>query len=299
MSILIDKNTRVLVQGITGKEGSKSTKEMLEYGTKVVAGVTPGRGGQIVEGVPVYNTVAEAKKKHSEINASVLYVPPAGLKSAAIEAIDAGIQLINIITEHVPIQDSAYIYAYAKKKGTRIIGPSSVGIISPGKCRLGSIGGIDPSIQFVQGSIGVISKSGGMSSEISLILKRSGLGQSTVIGMGGDMITGSIFHEFLELFEKDSETKGVVVFGELGGTYEEQLAEYIKSGKFKKPVVAFIGGEFAVNLPEGQSLGHAGALIEGKTGLPQNKKKALEKTGVKIAKVPGELGELIKKMIKI
>ena len=154
----------MLVQGITGKEGSKSAKEMMEYGTKVVAGVTPGKGGQSVEGVPVYNTVKEAKKSHTEINATVLYVPPTGLKSAAIEAIDSGIPLLNIITEHVPIQDSAYIYAYAKKKGAKIMGPSSVGIISPGKCRLGSIGGIDPSIQFVPGNIGVISKSGGMSS---------------------------------------------------------------------------------------------------------------------------------------
>ena len=298
MSILIDKNTKVLVQGITGKEGSKSTKEMIEYGTKVVAGVTPGKGGQTVEGVPVYNTVAEAKKAHPEINATVLYVPPAGVKSAAIEAVDAGIPLINIITEHVPIQDSAYLYAYAKKKKARIIGPSSVGIISPGKCRLGSIGGIDPSIQFVPGPVGVISKSGGMSSEISLIIKRAGLGQSTVIGMGGDVIVGFSFHEFLELFEKDPETKAVVVFGELGGTYEEQLAEFIKYGKFSKPVAAFIGGEFATNLPEGQSLGHAGALIEGKPGLPQNKKKALQEVGVKVAKVPGELGELIKGMIK-
>src|SRR3989338_4239515 len=290
MSILIDQKTRVLVQGITGKEGSKSTKEMIEYGTKVVAGVTPGKGGQLVEGLPVYNTVKEAVQKHPEINASVLYVPPAGLKAAAIEAIDAGIPLLNIITEHVPIQDSAYIYAYAKKKKTRIVGSSSVGIISPGKCRLGSIGGIDPSIQFVPGNIGVISKSGGMSSEISLILKRSELGQSTVIGMGGDVIAGTIFQEFLELFEKDPETKAVVVFGELGGTYEEQLAEFIKSG-FSKPVADFIGGEFATNLPEGQSLGHAGALIEGKTGLQQNKKKALQEVGVKVAKVPGELGE--------
>lgn len=297
MSILIDKNTKVLVQGITGKEGSKSTKEMIEYGTKVVAGVTPGKGGQQVEGLPVYNTVKDAVQKHPEINATVLYVPPAGLKAAAIEAIDAGIPLLNIITEHVPIQDSAYIYAYAKKKKASIVGPSSVGIISPGKCRLGSIGGIDPSIQFVPGNIGVISKSGGMSSEISLIIKKAGLGQSTVVGMGGDVVAGSTFHEFLELFEKDSETKGVVVFGELGGTYEEQLAEFIKAKKFTKPVAAFIGGEFAVNLPEGQSLGHAGALIEGKTGLPQNKKKALQEAGVKVAKVPGELGELIKGLI--
>ena len=297
MSILIDENTRVLVQGITGREGSKTTKEMLDYGTKVVAGVTPGKGGQQVEGIPVYNSVKEAKEKHPEINATVLYVPPVGVKQAVIDAIDAGIYLVNIIAEHIPIKDSAFLCAYAKKKGARIVGPSSVGIISPGKCRLGSIGGMEPSIQFEQGPVGVISKSGGMSSEVSLIIKRSGLGQSTVIGMGGDVIAGTAFHEFLELFEKDPETKGVVVFGELGGTYEEQLAAFVKSGKFTKPVAAFIGGEFAANLPEGQSLGHAGALIEGKVGLPSVKKKLLEDAGVKVAKVPGELGDLIKREI--
>lgn len=307
MAILIDENTRLLVQGITGREGTRSTKQMLEYGTKIVAGVTPGKGGQEVEGIPVYNSVKEAMKKHPEINATVLYVPPAGVKDAAKEAIDNGIPLINIITEHVPIKDSAFLYQYAKKKSSfleksctkkiRIIGPSSIGIISPGKCKVGSIGGMDPTIQFVPGPVGVISKSGGMSSEISLIIKRAGLGQSTVIGIGGDVIVGTTFHDLLDLFEKDPETKGVVIFGELGGTYEEQLSEYVKSGKFTKPIAAFIGGEFAANLPEGQALGHAGALIEGKTGLPSVKKKLLEEAGVKVAKVPGELGELIKRAI--
>lgn len=293
MSILIDETTRVLIQGITGSEGSKACANMLAYGTKVVAGVTPGKGGQEVGGVPVYDSIREALEHH-KIDASVICVPGTFAKGAMMEAIENSIPLINVLTEHIPIHDTAVCLAHAKQANLRIVGPSSVGIISPGKSKLGSIGGSEPERVFTQGSIGVISKSGGMASEISLILKRAGLGQSTVIGIGGDMLIGSIYHELLELFEKDPKTKGVVIYGELGGTYEEQLAEFVKARKFTKPIAAFIGGDFASSLPEGIALGHAGALIEGNVGHPQAKREALEEAGVMIARVPGELAELMK-----
>ena len=215
MSILIDESTTVLIQGITGGEGSKACANMLAYGTKVVAGVTPHKGGQKVNGVPVYNSIKEAKEHH-QIDASVICVPGKFAKGAILEAIENNIKLINVLTEHIPIHDTAVCLAYAKKAGVRIVGPSSVGIISPGKSKLGSIGGSEPHRAFMKGSIGVISKSGGMASEISLILKQAGLGQSTVVGIGGDILIGTIYHELLELFEKDKETKGVVIYGELG-----------------------------------------------------------------------------------
>jgi len=215
-------------------------------------------------------------------------------KEAIMEAIENRIPLINVLTEHIPIHDTAVCLAHARKAGVRIVGPSSVGIISPGKAKLGSIGGSGPDRAFIKGPIGVISKSGGMASEISLILTRAGLGQSTVVGIGGDVLIGTIYHELLELFEDDPETKGVVIYGELGGTYEEQLAEFVKAGRFTKPVAAFIGGDFASTLPEGVALGHAGALIEGNVGHPRAKREALKEAGVMIASVPGELADLMK-----
>lgn len=296
MSILIDENTQVLIQGITGSEGSKACKNMLAYGTKVVAGVTPSKGGQEVEGVPVYNTIREAIEHH-KIDATLVCVPQKFAKGAIMEAIENTIKLISIFTEGIPIYDTAVCLAHAKKANVRIVGPSSIGIISPGKAKIGSIGGSEPERAFTKGPIGVISKSGGMASEISLILKRAGLGQSTVIGIGGDMLLGTIYHELLELFEKDPETKGVVIYGELGGTYEEQLAEFVKAKKFTKPIAAFIGGDFASMLPDGVALGHAGALIEGNVGHPRAKREALQEAGVMIANVPGELAELMKQAL--
>src|SRR3990172_10118844 len=249
MSILVDEKTKVLVQGATGKEGQRAISQMLSYGTKVLAGVTPGKGGQEVEGIPVFDTVEEALEKFPEINTSFIAVPKMAAKDATLESIAHEIPLINVLTEHMPISDTSYIVAYANEKKVRLVGPSSIGIISPGKAKLGSIGGDNPNFSFSPGNVGVISKSGGMSSEISFILKKEGLGQSTVVGMGGDMIVGSNFVDLLELFEKDKETAAVVLFGEVGGTYEEEAAQLIKKGGFTKPTVAFISGIFSESIP--------------------------------------------------
>lgn len=297
MSILIGKDTNVLVQGATGKEGRKAIPQMISYGTKVLAGVTPGKGGQEVEEVPVFETVAEALRKFPKINTSFICVPKMAAKDAILESISQDIPLINILTEHLPISDAVYVVSSAKERNIRIVGPSSIGIISPGKAKLGSIGGGNPHFSFMEGRVGVISKSGGMASEVAHILKKEGIGQSTVIGIGGDMIIGSNFVDLLELFEKDKNTKAVVLFGEHGGTYEEEAAEYIKSKKFKKPVVAFISGLFAETLPHGQALGHAGAIIEAGQGHRQDKVNALESAGVSIAEVPDELPKIIRRIL--
>lgn len=298
MSILIDENTVALIQGITGRAGTSVTKMMLGYGTKVAAGVTPGKGGENVEGVPVYDTVAEALAEHPEINTSLVYVPPVGAKDAAFEAIDAGIKLVHIFTEKVPIQDAAEIFARARMKGVRVVGPASVGIISPGKAKIGSIGGNSPERVFQKGSIGIISKSGGMSSEISWLLKQSGLGQSTVVGIGGDVIACTNMADLMLEFEKDKDTEAVVIFGEIGGMYEHQAAKLISEGKFTKPVVAFISGRFAEYINTESALGHAGAIIEGGKDTRQSKVEALKKVGVKIAEVPDEIPEILRGVLR-
>lgn len=295
MSILVTDKTRVLIQGITGKEGSKVTLQMRNYGTKVLAGVTPGKGGQEVHGVPVYNSVAEALENHPGINTSFIAVPNSAGFGAMEEAIKAKIPLINVLTEHIPIQDTAKAIALAhsavipSKEGIQIIGPSSIGIISPGIGKVGSIGGDDPRGVYSKGSVGVVSKSGGMASEVSWILTKNRIGQSTVIGIGGDVLIGSTFADLLLEFEQDEQTKAVVLFGEIGGTYEEEAAELIKSGKFTKKVIAFISGLFAEKLPQGTKLGHAGAIIYGEKGSYKSKINALKDAGVIIAKTPDEI----------
>jgi len=294
MAILVNEKTRVLIQGITGKEGSKVALQMKNYGTKVLAGVTPGKGGQEVHGVPVYNSIAEALENHPGINASFVAVPNFAAFGAIEEAIENKIPLINILTEHIPIQDTARAIALTKNTSIRIVGPSSIGIISPGIGKVGSIGGDDPRGVYSKGSIGVISKSGGMASEISWILTKNGLGQSTVVGIGGDILVGSTFADLMEDFENDPQTKAVVLFGEIGGTYEEEAAELIKSGKFTKPVVAFVSGLFAETLPQGTKLGHAGAIVYGERGSYKSKINSLKEAGVKIAQTPDEIPELIK-----
>ncbi len=294
MSILTTDKTRVLVQGITGKEGSKVALQMQNYGTRVLAGVTPGKGGQEVHGIPVYNSVQEALENHLGINTSLISVPNFAVLEAAKEAVVAQIPLINIFTEHVPIQDTAKIIALARQSNVRVVGPSSMGIISPGVGKVGQIGGEDPRGVFRKGNIGVISKSGGMASEVSWILTQAGMGQSTVVGIGGDILVGSTFADLMEDFEKDSQTKAVVLFGEIGGTYEEDAAEFIKSGKFTKKTVAFISGLFAETLPSGTKLGHAGAIIYGEKGSYKSKINSLESAGVKIAKTPDEIPDLLK-----
>jgi len=298
MSILVDENTKVLIQGITGKEGTRATNQMLSYRTKVLAGVTPGKGGQEVEGVPVFDTVEEALNKFPEINTSFVAVPKQGAKDAILEAVAHKISLINVLTEHVPIADTAYVIAATLNRGVRIVGPSSIGVISPGKAKLGSIGGSEPDFSFVQGNIGVISKSGGMASEVSYILKKGGFGQSTVVGIGGDMIIGATFADLMVEFERDQETVAVVLFGEVGGTYEEEAAELIRSGGFTKPAVAFISGIFAEMMPTGTALGHAGAIIEAGKGHRTNKIKALKSVGVQIAEIPDDFPNLLKKVLR-
>jgi succinyl-CoA synthetase alpha subunit len=293
MSILVTDKTRVLIQGITGKEGSKVALQMKNYSTKVLAGVTPGKGGQEVHGIPVYNSISEALENHPGINTSLISVPNFASLGAMKEAIEAKIPLINVFTEHVPIADTAQAIALAGENGVRIVGPSSMGIISPGIGKVGQIGGEDPRGVFRKGAVGVISKSGGMASEVSWILTKNGIGQSTVIGIGGDILEGSNFADLLLDFEKDEQTKAVVLFGEIGGTYEEEAADLIKSGKFSKKVVAFISGLFAQKLPQGIKLGHAGAIVYGELGSYKSKIKSLKDAGVKLAKTPDEIPDLL------
>lgn len=294
MAILVTDKTKVLIQGITGKEGSKVALQMQNYNTRVLAGVTPGKGGQEVHGVPVYNSVAEALENHPGINTSFVAVPNFAAYGAMEEAIETKIPLINILTEHIPIQDTAKAIAMARKAGVRLVGPSSIGIISPGIGKVGSIGGDDPRGVFRKGIVGVISKSGGMASEVSWILTKNGMGQSTVVGIGGDILVGSSFADLMEDFQNDPQTEAVVLFGEIGGTYEEEAAEFIKSGKFTKKAVAFVSGLFAETLPQGTKLGHAGAIVYGEKGSYKSKIESFKSAGVKIAKTPDEIPHLLK-----
>tara|TARA_Y100000310_G_scaffold269873_1_gene283374 strand:- start:3193 stop:4095 length:903 start_codon:yes stop_codon:yes gene_type:complete len=296
--MIINKETKVLVQGITGKEGSRATKEMIAYGTKVVAGVTPGKGGQEVENLPVFNTVKEAKEFDKEINATVLYVPPLFVKGAALEAIEAGIELIVIITENVPVQDTAKFVELAAKKNIRIIGPSSIGILQLGECRIGSIGGANEDRMYSKGNVAIVSKSGGMCSETSLLLTQQGIGQSTVVGIGGDVICGTSFTDMFALLEKDENTKVIVMYGEIGGKYEELAAQMIKNGDVTKPVVAFISGQFAQKLSREVAMGHAGAIIEKGSGSAQEKKKVLKESGALIANYHDEIPTLVKEALE-
>jgi succinyl-CoA synthetase alpha subunit len=298
MSILIDVETRFLIQGITGKQGQKTCEEMLNAGSKVVCGVTPGKGGQEINSVPVYNSVAEALNEHP-IDCSVILVPAKFAKAAIVEAVEAKVGLVNVITENIPIHDMAYCLALARKKNVRIIGATSTGIYSVGKSKCGPIASGKSKIAFSSGSIGVISRSGGMSCETSLVLTQAGLGQSTVVSIGSDVLMGTTFVDLIKDFENDSSTLGIVLFGEIGGTSEEDLAEYLKANSFSKPIVAFISGKFAesANL-QNVSLGHAGAIIEGNKGTRENKVKVLKEAGVLIAEVHHEVGQLMKEALE-
>jgi len=284
LSILLNKKTRVLVQGITGRVGRAQTQWMLDYGTNIVAGVTPGRGGEEVEAIPVYNTVAEAVAKQAA-EASVFFVPAPLVKEAAFDTIEAGIQLIVIVTEHIPVHDVMELRSYAQNRPVRILGPTSPGIITPGEAKMG----IMPGNMFSPGRIGVISRSGTLSYEISIDLTAAGFGQSTTVGMGADPVAFTSMTELLELFEDDSDTDLIVIVGEVGGTQEENAAEFISRG-MTKPVVAYIAGQ---NAPEGKRMGHAGAIIQGDKGTPQSKIAALQQAGVPMAKNPLEVVELV------
>ena len=291
MSILLDKATRVLVQGITGKTGRIQTKWMLDYGTNIVAGVTPGKGGEVVEGVPVFNTIAEAVAK-TGAEASVFFVPPPFVKEAAIETIDAGIKLIVVVTEHIPVHDVMEIREYAGDHDVQIIGPTSPGVITVGQAKMG----IMPGNMFTPGRIGVISRSGTLSYEISINLAMAGLGQSTVVGIGADPVVFTSVPELLRLFEKDKDTDLVVVIGEVGGIKEEKAAEFIDRW-MTKPVVAYIAG---LNAPEEKRMGHAGAIIRGDgRGTPQNKVAAFREVGVDVAKYPTDVATLAQKHLNL
>lgn len=298
MAILIDENTKVVVQGITGREGVKTSKQMMDYGTKISCGVTPGKGGKVVNGLKVFDSVKEAIAYDSTINTSVVYVPPLLTFDAVVEAIKAGIKLIIVITENVPIKDSAMMLEIAKMYNARIIGPSSIGVMTVGVTKVGSIGGFDNS-SFSKGRIGILSKSGGMCSETALILSQIGIGQSTVLGIGGDVIAGSNFVDLLELFEKDPETDAVCIYGEIGGKYEEQIAEHIKAGKIKKPVIAYVSGKFAETLTKTLSLGHVGAIVEKGSDSADYKRRVLREAGVYVANFHHEIPNLVKQALGI
>ena len=285
MGIIIDENTRAIVQGITGTQGRFHTKLMLEYGTKIVAGVTPGKGGTQVHGIPVYDTVEEAQEKHSA-NASIIFVPAPFAAEAALEALENGIKTLVIITEHIPIKDSIEVMNYAKQVNATIIGPNTPGIITPGKSKLG----IMPAHIFKSGNVGMVSRSGTLTYEIAASLTKKNLGQSTCLGLGGDPITGLNFIDALKMFENDPQTKAVVLIGEIGGNLEELTAEFIVKEKYPKPVVAFIAGRSA---PPGKRMGHAGAIVMGKAGTAESKIEALRKAGVEVAEKPNDVAKLL------
>lgn len=289
MSILVDKNTRLIVQGITGREGSFHTEQMLEYGTNVVAGVTPGKGGQTIMGIPVFDTVREAKEA-TGANCSVIFVPAAYMASGALEAIDAGIETVITIAEHVPVHDMMRVYWAAKAKGTRVIGPNSFGVISPGKSKAGFMA----HRIFSEGNVGIMSRSATNCYETVFMMTNSGIGQSTCVGVGGDMVPGSSFLELLPLFEDDEQTKVIVIIGEIGGAAEEQAAAYIKE-HVTKPVIALIAGK---NAPRGRSMGHAGAIVSADgTGSAQSKEAALRDAGVHIAETTSDIVRILKTLL--
>lgn len=289
MSILVDKKTKLLVQGITGGEGSFHTEQMIEYGTKVVAGVTPGKGGTKFNGVPVYNTVEEAVKAQ-KANASVIFVPPAFAADAILEAASAGIKVIICITEGIPTNDMIRVYNHIKNLDVILVGPNCPGVISPGKAKVG----IMPGFIHKKGKIGVVSRSGTLTYEAVKQLTDVGLGQSTCVGIGGDPVIGSKFVDIIKLFNEDPDTKGIVMIGEIGGSAEEEAATYVRKN-VSKPVVGFIAGRTA---PPGRRMGHAGAIISGGKGTADDKIKALKKAGIKVAISPAEIGSTMKKALE-
>ncbi len=282
MSILVDEKTRVVVQGITGNEGLFHTRQMVEYGTKVVAGITPGKGGQKVEGIPVFNTVVEAANK-TGAEASAIFVPPAFAADAILEAADAGISIIVCLTEGIPTLDMVTVKKVLKEKGSKLIGPNTPGIISPGKCKIGVMAGYIHS----RGTIGIMSRSGTLTYEVVDQLTKKGIGQSTCVGIGGDQIIGLNYVDLLALFEKDPETEAVIMIGEIGGTAEEEAAQFIER-KLTKPTLAFIAG---LTAPPGRRMGHAGAIIAGGKGTAKEKMEVLEMAGVRVVKNPALVGE--------
>ncbi len=289
MSILIDENTRLIIQGITGREGSFHCEQMLEYGTRVVGGVTPGKGGQEVLGVPVFNTVKEAMEA-TNANASILFVPAKFTKSGLLEAIEAKVPLVITVAEHVPVHDMMEVYHKARRNGVRVVGPNTFGVISPGKTKAGFMA----HRLFLPGNVGLMSRSATNCYETVLMLSQAGIGQSTCVGVGGDMIPGSTFIDVLPMFEADPETKAIIMIGEIGGNEEELAAEYIKAN-VTKPVIALIAGK---NAPKGRSMGHAGAIVSADgTGSAENKEKVLREAGVYIAETTTHIVDIVKQVL--
>ena len=290
MSILIDHETRVLFQGFTGREASFHAQASIDYGTKVVGGVTPGKGGLMHLGLPVFNTVSDAVKQ-TGATASVIFVPPPYAADAIMEAVDAGVPLVVCITEGIPTEDMVQAREFMKGKASRLIGPNCPGIISPGKCKIG----IMPAPIHKQGHVGVVSRSGTLTYEAVGQLTKLGIGQSTCIGIGGDPIIGTTFLDAIELFNADADTHAIVMIGEIGGSAEETAAEYIKT-HVKKPVVGFIAGQTA---PPGRRMGHAGAIISGGSGKAEDKMKAMEDAGITVCSSPAEIGEKVKSRLEL
>ncbi len=285
--IILDKNTRCIVQGITGKQGTFHTQGMLDYKTKIVAGTTPGKGGQKFGEINVYNSIAEAKNE-LDINASIIFVPAPFAKDAAFEAISQ-LDLVVIITEHIPVHDTIEVVEYARRHDTIVIGPNTPGIITPGVGKLG----IMPTHIFQEGEVGIVSRSGTLTYEVAHQITRAGLGQSTCLGIGGDPVVGMDFSRVLQMFEEDKDTKAMAMIGEIGGNAEEKAAEYIREN-ISKPVVAYIAG---VTAPPGKRMGHAGAIIEGESGVAKSKIETLEKAGVQVASRPSEIAEIMKDIL--
>ena len=294
MSILVDRNTTVVVQGITGAQARVDTASCLNYGTRLVAGVTPGRGGELVHGVPVYDTVRRAARAH-RIDASVVYVPAPAVKSAVTEAIDAGIRLVLVTAEYVPHHDVVRLAAAAREAGVRLVGCNTNGIISPGQCKLAAVGGSDPDEVYSAGDIGLVSRSGGMTAEIGLALKGAGLGISTSVAMGGDAVTGMKMAEYVLLFQQDPDTRAIVIFGEPGTDNEQEVAQLLRSGAVTKPVVALIVGAFQERYPPGMSFGHAAAMITTGNESASAKRAALAATGARIARTVEDIPGLLQR----
>ena len=289
MSVFINQDTKVIVQGITGGVGLFHTQQMLEYGTKIVGGVTPGKGGLEVEGVPVFNTVAEAKEK-TGATASVVYVPPAFAADSIIEAVDADLDLVICITEGIPVLDMVKVKRYMEGKRTRLVGPNCPGVITPEECKIG----IMPGYIHKKGHVGVVSRSGTLTYEAVHQLSEAGIGQSTAVGIGGDPVNGTNFIDVLKAFNEDEDTYAVIMIGEIGGTAEEEAAEWVKAN-MTKPVVGFIGGQTA---PAGKRMGHAGAIISGGKGTAAEKIKTMEACGIKVAETPAVMGETLIAVLK-
>jgi succinyl-CoA synthetase alpha subunit len=293
VSILVDRETRVVVQGITGSQARFDTEWCLKYGTHVVAGVTPGRGGQAVHGVPVYDTVRRALASHPA-DAAVIYVPGAMVRAATLEAIEGGVGVVLITAEYVPLHDVVYLVAAARDAGVRLVGPNTNGVISPGRSKLGGIGGTDPDEIYAPGRVGICSRSGGMTAEIGLALRAGGYGVSTAVAMGGDLVTGMTMAEHLLLFEADPETDAVVIFGEPGTANEQEVAEHVEARGITKPVVALISGSFQERYPRGMSFGHAAAMIQAEDDSVSAKRRRLAGAGVHVANALEDIALLLR-----